>query len=155
MFERGTYVLVLRLVRGRILDIGSLGNIRFARGYYAYVGSARRGMRARVARHVARTKRKRWHIDWLTTQPGVVPVSVASTERTGVECRMAAALSSKADLRVKGFGCSDCGCESHLCHFSDVDTLSSALEGLVIYGVSVEQIRGQWDSPPNAPLETI
>jgi Uri superfamily endonuclease len=122
------------------MRVGSLGRIRFARGYYSYVGSARRGMRSRIARHLAREKRKRWHIDWLTTQPCVVPLSVVSTDRTGLECGMAAVLSSRTNLRVEGFGCSDCGCRSHLYYFSNNDALAAALEGLRRYGVSVEPI---------------
>lgn len=138
--ERGTYVLVLQLTRHMIMRVGSLGRIRFARGYYAYVGSARRGMKSRVARHLARKKRKRWHIDWLTTQPGVVPIAVASTMLTGLECRIATVLSSRADMRVDGFGCSDCECESHLYRFSQADDLFSSLEHLRRYGVSVQRV---------------
>jgi Uri superfamily endonuclease len=140
LFERGTYVLVLKLTGGLILNVGSIGRIRFAAGYYAYVGSARRGMRARVARHLAREKKKWWHIDWLTTQAGVVPTAIASTERIGLECRIASALSNRANLQVKGFGCSDCKCGSHLFYFSDATTVSAALKGLGKYGVSVEKI---------------
>ena len=141
LFERGTYVLVLQLTHHRITGVGSLGRIQFARGYYAYVGSARRGMRSRVARHLARAKRRRWHIDWLTTQPGAVPIAVASTTLTGLECRIAAALSSRADMRVGGFGCSDCGCESHLFHFPSANDLFSALKNLNGYGVSVQRVK--------------
>ena len=95
-------------------------------------------MRSRVARHLAREKRKRWHIDWLTTQPGVVPIAVASTIVTGLECRIAATLSSRADMRVDGFGCSDCECESHLFYFSSAGNLFLALKSLDSYGVSVQ-----------------
>jgi Uri superfamily endonuclease len=123
------------------MRVGSLGMIRFVRGYYTYVGSARRGMRSRVARHLAREKRKRWQIDWLTTQPRVMPIVVASTMRTGLECRIATALSGRADGRVDGFGCSDCECESHLCYFSNADDLFSALENLRSYGASVQRVR--------------
>lgn len=121
------------------MRVGSLGRILFERGYYTYVGSARRNMRPRVARHLAKEKRKRWHIDWLTTQPGVVPIAVASTTLTGVECRIATVLSSRANMRVDGFGCSDCECESHLYYFSNTDGLFLALENLKRYGVSVQQ----------------
>ena len=125
------------------MRVGSLGRIRFERGYYTYVGSARRGMRSRVARHLAREKKKRWHIDWLTTQPGVVPIAVASTMLTGLECSIAAALSSRAGMRVDCFGCSDCECESHLFCFSNADNLFLALKGLDRYGVSVQQSEGR------------
>jgi Uri superfamily endonuclease len=148
LFERGTYVLVLELTRQRTVRVGSLGRIRFAGGYYAYVGSARKGMRSRVARHLAREKRKRWHIDWLTTLPAAVPTAVACTQRTGVECRIASALSNRADLQVEGFGCSDCECGSHLFHFSDAGAVSLALQALVKYGVTVEWLLHR---PPDRP----
>jgi sugar fermentation stimulation protein A len=93
--------------------VGSLGRTRFARGYCTYIGSARRDMRSKVARHLAGEKRKRWHIDWLTTQPGAAPIAVASTMLTGLECRIAIVLLGRADMRVNGFGCFDCECESH------------------------------------------
>jgi len=131
--------LALQLTHPRIVRVGSLGRIRFKRGYYTYVGSARRGMRPRVARHLAKEKRKRWHIDWLTTQPGVVPIAVASTTLTGLECKIVTVLSSRANRRVDGFGCSDCECESHLYYFSNTDSLFLALENLRRYGVSVQQ----------------
>ncbi len=143
MSERGTYVLVLRLTHHRTIRVGSLGRIRFAGGYYAYVGSARRGMRSRVARHLAREKKRRWHIDWLTTQSGVVPVALASTMLTGLECRIAGVLSSRAEMRVDGFGCSDCECESHLYRFSQTDDFFSTLERLKRHGVSVQRFAGR------------
>lgn len=96
-------------------------------------------MRSRVARHLAREKRRKWHIDWLTTQSGAVPVAVAGTTLTGLECRIAAALSRRADVRVNGFGCSDCECESHLFHFSSTDGLFLALKSLRRYGISLQQ----------------
>lgn len=140
LFERGTYVLVLELTHRVVTTVGSLGKIKLAEGYYAYTGSARIGMKTRVARHLVREKRRHWHIDWLTTQSGAVPIVVASTSRTGIECRIARVVSSRADARVKGFGCSDCKCESHLCRLSDAGSLSLALKGLRRFGVSVEQV---------------
>lgn len=140
LFESGTYVLVLRLIRQRTIKVGSLGAIRFRKGNYVYIGSARKGLGPRVARHLAREKRKRWHMDWLTTQLGVLPIAVASTPRTGLECRIAAALSSRADMRVDGFGCSDCKCESHFYYFSNAEGISSTLRHLERYGVSAQRI---------------
>lgn len=148
-------MLVLQLTHRRIIKVGSLGRIRFVRGYYAYVGSARRGMRSRVARHLAREKRKRWHIDWLTTQPGVVPIAVASTMLTSLECRIAAALSSRAHMRVDGFGCSDCECESHLFCFSSTDGLFSALENLKRYGVPAQQSEGRHRTTEVVPIGLV
>lgn len=140
LFGRGTYVLVLELTHRLVTNVGSLGKVQLAKGYYAYTGSARRGMRARVARHLAKEKRRQWHIDWLTTQPDMVPIAVASTRQTGLECSIARVVSSRADAQVKGFGCSDCKCESHLCYFSDAGSLSLALKDLRRFGVSIERV---------------
>jgi Uri superfamily endonuclease len=134
--ERGTYVLVLKLARPSVVSVGFLGRVRFERGYYAYVGSARRGMRSRLSRHLAVEKRKRWHIDWLTTHPNAVPIAVATTERTGLECKIAERLSAQAEALVRGFGCSDCKCESHLCYFSAAHALDLAIDDLKTLGVS-------------------
>jgi sugar fermentation stimulation protein A len=133
--ERGTYVLVLELTRPSVVKVGALGEIRLERGYYAYVGSARRGMRPRLSRHLAREKRKKWHIDWLTTHSDVAPVAVATTGRVGLECKIVGLLSARAERRVKGFGCSDCECESHLAYFSTARALDLALDGLRKLGV--------------------
>lgn len=45
--------------------MGALGEIRLERGWYAYVGSARRARAARVARHLSPAKSLRWHADYL------------------------------------------------------------------------------------------
>jgi sugar fermentation stimulation protein A len=133
--ERGTYVLILELTRPSVVNVGALGEIRFERGRYAYVGSARRGMRPRLSRHLAKGKRKKWHIDWLTTRSDAAPVAVATTGRVGLECKIAGLLSARAEGRVKGFGCSDCECESHLAYFSTAHPLDLALDGLRELGV--------------------
>jgi sugar fermentation stimulation protein A len=134
--ERGTYVLVLKLNRPSVANVGSLGRIRLSGGYYTDVGSARKGMRSRLSRHLAREKRKRWHIDWLTTHPNVVPIAVATTGRTGLECEIAGLLSARAEALVRSFGCSDCKCESHLCYFSTAHALNLALDDLRTLGLS-------------------
>jgi sugar fermentation stimulation protein A len=139
--ESGTYVLVLRLARRTTLSVGALGDVQFERGYFTYVGSARRGLRPRLSRHISREKRKKWHIDWLTTSPNFEPVAAATTGRVGLECKIARMLSTRADARVKGFGCSDCGCESHLAHFPDASSVYSAIDALGILGVSKSALR--------------
>ena len=69
--EPGTYVLHLELRKAAKLTIGALGKNELGPGRYLYVGSARRGIGARVARHrrLADTKigKAHWHIDALLT----------------------------------------------------------------------------------------
>lgn len=85
-------------------------------GYYIYVGSALGpgGVYARVTRHCQSSKPKRWHIDFLS--------EVASPEGiwyyhnpARLEHEWAQALGKLDELSaIKGFGCSDCKCSSHL-----------------------------------------
>jgi sugar fermentation stimulation protein A len=49
--DRGSYILILRLPVGRILNIGKLGPIKFKPGYYLYAGSALKNLTQRLERH--------------------------------------------------------------------------------------------------------
>ena len=51
--------------RRESIVVGCLGAVCFERGWYAYVGSARRGRGARVARHQRADKPLHWHADYL------------------------------------------------------------------------------------------
>ena len=115
--EGGAYALVLRLRRAARLRVGRLGDLRFAPGWYVYVGSARGGLRARVARHLrGGAKRRHWHVDHLREH--ALPVAVALWPGpTADECVLARAVAGAAAGRVEGFGSSDCSCASHLYHF--------------------------------------
>jgi Uri superfamily endonuclease len=107
-----TYQIVFRLCNPLSLPVGALGVRRFPAGRYVYTGSARRGLEARLRRHLSRDKRLRWHIDYLLSAPGV---EVLST-RTFVEEECAVSQATAGEIPVEGFGASDCrrGCGSHL-----------------------------------------
>ena len=112
----GTYALVLRAGESRSVKIGRRGPLDLRPGYYIYVGSAfgPGGVSARVLRHCRAIKSKHWHIDYLREVTSLVSVwySHASVR---LEHRWAGALANwRAAEPVKGFGCSDCRCESHL-----------------------------------------
>ena len=62
---RGVYVLVVSIDEPASLKVGRLGRLSFKKGLYAYVGSGQVGLRARVARHLRRNKKRFWHIDYL------------------------------------------------------------------------------------------
>jgi sugar fermentation stimulation protein A len=120
--DRGSYLLLLRLDRKRRIEFGGgLGSLLFPRGYYLYVGSAMNNLTARVDHHRRLAKRPHWHIDYLRP--------LASTFRTfpirasiRLECDIAQAASGLFQAAHKGFGSSDCGCETHL-FFSREDPL--------------------------------
>lgn len=72
------------------------------------------GLDQRIVRHLSKEKKVRWHIDRLTlladsmfayeSYPDFVP-----------ECELASVLESAGGIpAVKGFGCSDCSCFTHL-----------------------------------------
>lgn len=96
------------------LQVGALGNVFFRNGLYAYVGSAQRNLEKRIERHLKRNKKKFWHIDYLTSDNfvGIVGVFLKKAEKSE-ECRVAAKL-SESEVPIENFGCSDCGCTSHL-----------------------------------------
>jgi Uri superfamily endonuclease len=112
----GSYVLVLRSRTSSNTQIGRWGRLDIQPGYYIYVGSAfgPGGVLARVSRHCRENKSKRWHIDYL--REWVSPFSVwCSYDSVHLEHRWAQALAKLPELTsIKGFGCSDCNCESHL-----------------------------------------
>ena len=65
-----TYQLAIRIGRPIRIRVGRLGEFEFPAGRYVYTGSARRGLEARVRRHLSRAKRLHWHIDYLLAAPG-------------------------------------------------------------------------------------
>lgn len=121
---KGTYCLIIRC-SGTETRIGSLGRIRFPPGYYVYVGSGFGSLEARIRRHLRAEKRMRWHIDHLLSDAEVVGVFY-STDKRRLECAVSEKL--EGDLSVKGFGCSDCRCRSHLHHFKTREEAEKAVE---------------------------
>ncbi len=124
--EHGTYALVLHADAETEVPVGKLGVFELKAGYYTYVGSAfgSGGVRARVGRHHRKQKPRRWHIDHLTAC--VRPVEVWYThDRERREHTWARAMTRIADEpSVAGFGCSDCGCRTHIFYTASRPKLS-------------------------------
>lgn len=111
---KGIYILVISVSRDIKIKVGSLGKIKFAKGTYAYVGSAQNNLEKRIARHRSKNKKLRWHIDYLTTNKFTKVEKVFyKLEGKEGECRTARKL-IKTETPIKNFGCSDCNCKSHL-----------------------------------------
>lgn len=111
---KGIYCLIVEVRKEVRAKIGARGELRFQKGFYAYLGSAQNNLGKRVARHFAREKTVRWHIDYLLAADGVRPVRVYAREAPREEeCRLAEAF-VRNRIPVPGFGCSDCKCVSHL-----------------------------------------
>ncbi len=107
-----TYQLFITLKRPVTVTIGRLGRFDLPVGEYIYTGSAKRNIEARIARHLRKEKRLRWHIDYLLTSPGADVTRVNRSQMD--ECRLNQQV--EGEVIVKGFGASDCkaGCGSHL-----------------------------------------
>lgn len=116
--DRGDYMIVLHLPDESDIEIGAKGRIYFARGYYVYVGSAKKHLAARLARHKRKRKKMHWHIDYLRKYAevtAVIPIRTADD----LEHDLAAAVGMIAQWQIQRFGCTDCSCPSHLFGFSD------------------------------------
>ncbi len=111
--DRGSYILLLALTEGRFIEVGKLGRIMFPKGHYLYVGSAMLNLRARINRHIRKTKRLRWHIDYLAKEAdSLIPIPIRSSNRQ--ECEIAGSLSLIMREGAHNFGSSDCDCPTHL-----------------------------------------
>lgn len=115
--NKGSYILVIRLDRDRILYFG-VKKARFKKGFYCYVGSALNSLDKRIERHLKKEKVKHWHIDYLLEHAEIVHVvKLPSAGRT--ECKVSEEVRKKSLGEIKGFGCTDCNCSSHLYYFGD------------------------------------
>lgn len=120
---KGSYVLLIRLTQGQTIRVG-LRSVHFPGGYYAYVGSALGGLKARLRRHLKADKKRYWHIDYLLEKAAINGIFIAETQDR-IECRIAQELGLKFDP-VPGFGSSDCNCPSHLFFSLDEEKIESA-----------------------------
>ena len=138
---RGVYTLII-FVRSTVpLKIGGLGEKRIERGYYTYTGSALgRGsssLAGRISRHLRKSKRKRWHIDYLLCSEGVeINAVLAMVTERSMECEINQHLMRELNPEVPiiNFGSSDCvmGCKSHLLYFGLDNNLVSEIAELYL-----------------------
>lgn len=112
--RKGTYVLFVIFERDTDINVGAKGPHLFKAGTYCYVGSAMAGLDQRLGRHLAHDKCLKWHIDHLTVRcdrseawesyPDFIP-----------ECDLGHLVEECGGIpEMQGFGCSDCGCRTHL-----------------------------------------
>jgi sugar fermentation stimulation protein A len=111
--DRGCYIITGLLRMNRTIEIGSYGRINFKKGYYLYTGSAMNSLSSRIKRHLRKEKTMRWHIDYLIPYlQDLKAIPIQSSE--DLECLLSESLSSVSEGYIKGFGSSDCHCQSHL-----------------------------------------
>ena len=112
----GTYTLFVELLDPATIEVGALGECAFDPGWYAYTGSALgSGGFARVERHrelaAGGRDTRHWHVDYLLGNPAASIDTTIHSPGADVECAVATALGGDP---IADFGCSDCGCRSHL-----------------------------------------
>ncbi len=127
MVTKGAYCLCIRTREDTIVEVGALGYITFPKGEYIYVGSALNSLEPRIERHVLTSTGDHtvthWHIDYLLREPAatIQKIYVVETDRK-LECRIAEKVAEHGQP-IKGFGCSDCRCVSHLYRVEGFDFL--------------------------------
>ncbi len=118
---RGTYTVILACRRSMRVRFGKLGSARMKVGNYLYTGSALgRGamsLEGRLMRHGRSWKRKKWHVDYLTSLPEFGfkgAVYLISNKR--LECRINASIRENLSVQsiLPHLGASDCKCDGHL-----------------------------------------
>jgi Uri superfamily endonuclease len=129
MVPKGAYCICIEVGEDLRINVGALGILEFNNGRYIYVGSALNGLDSRVLRHLNTSKGNynaiHWHVDYLLREESVSVEAVYvrfSDEK--VECEIAGEVSLYGS-GVKGFGCSDCRCDSHLFRVDFWDFLPS------------------------------
>jgi sugar fermentation stimulation protein A len=109
----GVYIALFHLAHARRIRVGQLGTIVFPASRYAYVGTAQRNLLARLSRHGRRRKPLKWHIDYLSVRAEMIGAIVIEGPKS-LECRLATALVHDGAEPIRGFGRTDCRCQSHL-----------------------------------------
>ena len=146
MVSKGSYCLCIRVDRRMEVEVGAIGINEFKPGCYIYVGSALSGLEARIRRHLNTSRglptAVHWHIDYLLKEDftTVEAVYTLSSDKR-VECSIASAISEKG-IPVKGFGSSDCHCDSHLFKVEDSNLLSE----LGLEQISISNLLGKGSS---------
>jgi sugar fermentation stimulation protein A len=130
--DRGSYIVIVQLKRDRRLEVGGMGEIKFKKGYYCYVGSARANLSKRIERHRRLRKSLFWHIDYLRAEAEMrAAIPIRASEE--LECEIAAAMRKIAGWTVPGFGSSDCRCVSHLFGMDEDPVRTRSFIDLLMY----------------------
>ena len=113
--------MVLKSAQAKTIQIGKLAQLNVQKGYYVYIGSAMGpgGVAARLNHHSKISKKPHWHLDYLRAETEFHQAyALCSPQRK--ECQWAALIAGSEEVSepMKGFGSSDCKCNTHLFYFS-------------------------------------
>ncbi len=120
--NKGSYLLILYLAEDCKIRVGRLGEMKFKRGYYLYVGSALNSLTSRLKWHLE-SKKKHWHIDYFKEKAKIIGI-VALVSNKRLESEIANSLKGEP---VRGFGSTDTKDISHLFYYNNVNDLVNDL----------------------------
>ncbi len=126
----GAYILFVFLDRKQNIRVGALGEITFPPGWYAYVGSAMGGLRARIYRHMRRDKKIHWHIDYFLSAGELKEIFVMESA-SRIECSLSRCLTERLLPAAPRFGAGGCSCETHLFFAPTEDELRKVVEEVI------------------------
>ncbi len=89
------------------------------KGLYLYVGSAKKGLEQRLARHMKKRKNRFWHIDYITSRRDSAVQAIYLSPSP--ECETLSTVSQLGRLFGRKLGSSDCKCPSHFVKLNQVD----------------------------------
>lgn len=103
---RGAYLILMKLINSKEIEIGKLGKIKFKKGYYIYVGSAMNSIKSRTGRYLRGIRKKKWHIDYFIEHTSLLYiVEIASDKR--IEAALSNLIESFEGVPIRGFGNTD------------------------------------------------
>jgi Uri superfamily endonuclease len=113
---KGSYLLLIKLEKNKLISYGLKNEYYFKKGYYTYIGSGLNSLEKRIERHLNKNKKIFWHIDYLLKYSNIVKIYYIEKNKK-IECEIAELLQKKFS-QINKFGSSDCSCKSHLFYVS-------------------------------------
>lgn len=115
----GIYLLEMLITKNTVFPTDRFSTENLPEGFYYYSGSAQKGLKSRLTRHLKSEKKVHWHIDHLTTgTEAIKKIWVFENAPKQLECEIVQYLESVLKLKhpIKNFGNGDCvnECTSHL-----------------------------------------
>jgi Uri superfamily endonuclease len=133
---KGSYILLIESKKDFEVVIGKLGKLNFKKGFYVYVGSALNNLESRINRHLRTDKKIHWHIDYLLNLTDIIDVFFKESSKKE-ECTISNEFEKRLKF-LKGFGCSDCKCKSHL-FYGKYDEIKNIINKLKINNYNFEE----------------
>ncbi len=133
---RGAYVLVINLHTSHSIHLKSLGELKFDRGAWIYIGSAMgkgsTNLENRLRRHFRSQKTIHWHIDHLLNSDSKIQCAIWAESSQPIECTIAKSIENIKGIQKgpRGFGASDCmnKCWTHLYHSPSNEDLEGKIK---------------------------